>query len=146
MQDNNTQGVDLNKVLLEIGDDQERLYYALGVTWAGPPRLHETKLEPGTTTRDAVNLLLDRIEARTLDWQLVRTFLAGCYGAIESPTQMTLLCHLSDESKPAALTVVAWIIEAGGLQLEDFADGGARFLRLALRKQPQTIARMVAET
>ena len=81
MDDNDTQGVDLNKVLLEIGDDQERLYYALGGGWAGPPRLYETKYEPGTTTRDAVNLLLDRIEVRTLDWQLVRAFLAGTLDA-----------------------------------------------------------------
>lgn len=144
MRDNDTKGVDLNKVLLAIGDDQERLYYVLGAGWASPPSLHETKYEPGTTTRDAVNLLLDRIEKHTTDWHHIRAFLAGCYGTMESSMPLTHLWQLAEESKPAARAVVDWIIEAGGLQLEDFADGGARFLRLALRKRPHTITRIVS--
>lgn len=146
MQGNSKQGADLNKVLRDIGDDQELLYYALGVTWAGPPHLHEAKHEPGTTTRDAVNQLLDRIEARTHDWHHIRAFLAGCFGTMESPMPLTHLWQLSEQSKPAALTVLAWISEVGGLQLEDFADGGARFLLLALRRRPHTIAKILAAT
>lgn len=129
--------------LLEIGNDLELLYYALGPIWTDPPLLWKAKHEPGVSACKAVDFLLERIEHRMHDSQNVRALLAGCYGAMDTPVQLNHLLQLSQDSKPAAHAVLEWVGSVAGLQLDDFQDGGARFLRLVLRKRPQTIARMV---
>lgn len=135
--------VDLHEKLLEIGDDYELLYYALGPTWAEAPRLWKARHEPGASTHKAVDFLLERIEHRMHDSQNIRALLAGCFGELETPVELTHLWQLSQDSKPAAHAVLEWVGSVGGLQLDDFRDGGVRFLRLVLRKRPHTIARMV---
>ena len=138
-------GVDLHEKLLEIGNDLELLYYALGPTWADAPLLWKARHEPGVSTCKAVEDLLDRIEHRMHDSHNVRALLAGCYGELDTPVQLTHLWQLSQDSKPAAHAVLEWVGSVAGLQLDDFQDGGARFLRLVLRKRPQTIAKLLAE-
>ncbi len=137
--------VGLHEKPLEIGNDRELLYYALGPAWADAPLLWKARHEPGASTFKAVEFLLERIEHRMHDSQNVRALLAGCYGEMDTPVQLTHLWQLSQDSKPAAHAVLEWVGSVAGLQLDDFQDGGALFLRLVLRKRPQTIAKLLAE-
>ncbi|WP_273453375.1 hypothetical protein [Nevskia ramosa] len=138
--------VNLPETPLEIGDNHELLYYALGPIWADAPCLWKARHEPGASTQKAVDFLLERIEHRMPDSQNIRALLAGCFGELETPVELTHLWQLGQDSKPAAHAVLEWVGSVGGLQLDDFQDGGVRFLRLVLRKRPQTIARMVVAT
>lgn len=136
---------DVFKRLNELEHDQEKIFYELGPVWASPPSLHKAQYEPGVSTHQAVEYLLDRIEHDAADRKHIRSILAGCFCDMDRPVTLTHLWQLNDDSKPKVHLVLQWIQEAGGLQLHDFADGGARFLRLALRLRPQTIARLLAE-
>ena len=126
--------------------DQELAYYELGPVWGTPPRLHEARHAPGKATYSALEALLDHIEARGLHAKQIRTILAGCQADSEKAlTPSAVLFGLPPDLLDQVFKVFAWIAGTGGLGLNDFADRGARFLRLVLRKRPQTIAWLIAE-
>jgi len=133
--------------LRALQQDQERTYYDLGPVWGTPPRLHEARMDPGKATHIALEALLDHIEARGLYAKQVRTILAGCQADSDKAfTPSAILFGLPPDLLDHVLKVFAWIAGTGGLGLDDYADRGERFLRLVLRKRPQTIAGLMAET
>lgn len=129
-----------------LQNDQERAYYVLGPVWGTPPRLHEARMDPGKATHIALEALLDHIEARGLHAKQIRTILAGCQADSDKAiTPSAVLFGLPPDLLDHVLKVFAWIAGTGGIGLDDFADRGERFLRLVLRKRPQTIAGLMAE-
>lgn len=126
--------------------DQELAFYELGPVWGTPPRLHEARHTPGKATYPALEALLDHIEARGLYAKQLRTILAACQAESDKAlTPSVVLFGLPPDLLDHVLKVFAWIAGTGGLGLDDFADRGERFLRLVLRKRPQTIAGLMAE-
>ncbi|WP_421793577.1 DUF7673 family protein [Hydrocarboniphaga effusa] len=120
-------------------EDQERTFYELGAVWAAPPTLYQARCEPGVSTHRALQSLLDQIEAKTAQARHLRPLLAACYGDLTTPTPLMPLLSLSENNRQAMLAVWAWIARVNeGLQLDDFADRGARFRRLVLRESSQT--------
>lgn len=129
-----------------LQNDQERAYYELGPVWGTAPLLHEARMEPGKATHIAIEALLDHIEARGVHAQQLRAILAGCHaGSDKVITPSATLFGLSGEVLDHVLKVLAWIAGTGGITLDDFADGGERYLRLVLRKRSKAIARMSAD-
>lgn len=123
-----------------LQNDQERAYYELGPVWGTAPLLHEARLEPGKATHIAIEALLDHIEARGVHAQQLRAILAGCQaGSDKTITPSAALFGLSGEVLDHVLKVLAWIAGTGGITLDDFADGGERYLRLVLRKRSKAI-------
>lgn len=134
------------KHLRALEQDQERAYYELGPVWGTPPRLHEARMDPGKATHIALEALLDHIETRGLHAKQIRDILASCQaGSDKAITLSANLFGLPQDLLEHVLKVFAWIAGTSGIGLDDFADRGERFLRLALRKQPQTIATLLAK-
>jgi len=130
-----------------LQNDQERAYYELGPVWGTAPLLHEARMDPGKATHIAIEALLDHIEARGVHTQQLRAILAGCQaGSDRAITPSTALFGLSGEVLDHVLKVLAWIAGTGGITLDDFADGGERYLRLVLRKRPKAIAQLKSDT
>lgn len=124
-----------------LQNDQERAYYELGPVWGTAPLLHEARMDPGKATHIAIEALLDHIEARGVHTRQLRAILAGCQaGSDKAITPSAALFGLSGEVLDHVLKVLAWIAGTGGITLDDFADGGERYLRLVLRKRPKAIA------
>lgn len=98
-------------------------------------------MDPGKATHIAIEALLDHIEARGVHTRQLRAILAGCQaGSDKAITPSAALFGLSGEVLDHVLKVLAWIAGTGGITLDDFADGGERYLRLVLRKRPKAIA------
>lgn len=130
--------------LNDLERDQERAYYELGPVWGTPPYLHEARHNPGKATHAALEALLDHIEAKGFHSKQLRTILAGCQvGAAQVFTPSAALFGLPKDLLGNVLRVFAWIAGTGGITLDDFADRGARYLRLVHRKRPKTIALML---
>lgn len=126
--------------------DQELAYYELGPVWGNPPRLHEAKMDPGKATHVAIEELLDHIEARGIHAQQLRAILASCQAESDKTiTPSSALFGLSGEVLDHVLKVLAWIAGTGGITLDDFGDGGERYLRLVLRKRSKAIVSVKAD-
>lgn len=122
--------------IAEVMQDQELAFHELGPVWGSPPRLFEAKRSPGQAVHAAVQTLLDHIESRGCHASEVRAILAACQmGTDRVITPSAALFGLSPELLGHVLRVFAWVTATGGLSLDDFEDGGQRFLRLVHRKR-----------
>lgn len=127
-----------------LGLDQERSFLCFGPIWGEAPPLHTWSNERGRSAAIALDALLTTLEEGGLSSREIRELLAACYDRMDRPVELHALHRLSADNWQQMRCVLEWVQLAGGLRLDDFADGGARFLRLVLRKRPQTIARLVA--
>lgn len=133
-------------LLNALEQDQELAYYELGPVWGTPPRLHEARHAPGKATYAALEALLDHIEARGEHAKQLRAILAGCQAGTDRVIiPSAVLFGLPKDLLEHVLRVFAWIAGTSGIGLDDFADRGERFMRLVLRKRPQTIATLIAK-
>ncbi len=130
-----------NLILAELVDTELAF---LTVSNAKPPPLHTCRREPGLSAKTGMENLLSEIEASMFVEQL-RSLLASCY-EMDRQFSMHHLASLPPDHCDDLLHVFRWVNLVGPLRLQDFADSGARFLRLVMNKRPQTIARLVAGT
>lgn len=122
--------------LAEVLHDSERAFYEMGPVWGSPPRLFEAKLPPARSVHSAVLAMLDHIESRGDHAEAVRAILAASQlGTEHAVNPGAVLFGLPHDLLQLTLRLFAWVAASGGITLDDFEDGGARFVRAVHREQ-----------
>lgn len=120
---------------------EERVFYELGPMFGSLPSLFRAKLPPGKAAHASLLALLDHIEARDSHAKEVRAILAACQtGTTCAITPGAALFGMPPGLLAHVMRIFCWVAATGGLSLDDFEDGGARFLRVVLRKRPKSVA------
>jgi hypothetical protein len=129
-------------------ETQEERWLSFGggrTTMESPPPLHTCRHEPGKSAYAALCKLLDLVEKGGWGQSEVRAILGSLrYQSVQAVVLSDLLC-LQGDVMESLLPVIEWANWNSGLHLDDFPDGGARYLRLTTRLRPHTIARMVQQ-
>lgn len=129
----------------KLSQEERWLYFGGGPpTMEDLPPLHSCRQEPGKSTYTALKDLLNVVETEGRSRSPLRAVMASLYCGSEQPVVLSeVLNYLPPDVMQALLKVMTWANWNRGLHLDDFEDGGARFLRLILRKRPTTIARIL---
>lgn len=130
--------------VLDRRKDPEIAFRELGPLWVEPPPMHTWKGEPGKSATAALELLLSSAQQGGIFAAKSRALLAGCYAEKRPPSDLLSLHCFDATHLEAMLHVLRWVGVAGGLRLQDFPDGGERYMRHVLRKRQHTIARTLA--
>lgn len=125
----------------DLADEEEQAFHDYGPMFGCPPPLFRAKQRKGKAVYAALISLLDHVEAKGEHAKEVRAILASCLaGTDHAVTLSTALFGMPAKLLRAVIRVFEWVSLTRGLSLDDFDDGGARFLRLVLRKRPKAIA------
>lgn len=125
---------------------EERKFYALGPVFGSLPPLFRARQPQGKATHAAVVALLDHIETRGCHEKEVRAILAACQaGTNHSIKPSALLFGMPAKLLDDVLRIFGWVAVTGGLSLEDFEDGGERFLRVVQPKPARPAAARTAK-
>jgi len=126
-------------------DAQEQAFYDYGPVMGCPPPLFRSKHRKGKSVYAALVALLNHVEAKGSHAKQVRAILASCLIMTDhSVTPSRALHAMPRKLLLAVMRIFEWVSWTGGLSLDDFEDGGARFLRLVHRKRPKTISALTA--
>lgn len=125
---------------------EERRFYELGPVFGSLPPLFRARQPQGKATHAAVVALLHHIESHGSHKKEVRTILAACQAGTNNAIKPSaLLFGMPAKLLGDVLQLFSWVAATGGLSLEDFEDGGERFLRVVHPKPTKAAASRTAK-